>query len=233
MMSNGQAGVVWLRPVRYHTGDKLFYQIVAFNKLSDPINFGVEDVQMGFEDGQGIQIYDFDALRRAEREQAQRELVAATVMAGLETWHASRVERRNPHLAPILYQRAANRYYATGDAIAARMEDAILHYADKMLQTTTVDPMTSFGGVVFARQFPIAEGEVWIVLVNVRFAGEDHLFRLRMAADGTPLPVETGIPAVRRRQVEDLFKSCPTWMWTRPDSGCHPAPQPWARPLAR
>jgi hypothetical protein len=220
IMSEGQAGTVWLLPVRYYTGDKIYFEVVAFNKTNEPVNFGAEDVQMKADDGTPMVVQDFDYLQHQARQRAEAELAVAVVAEGLNDWHAARVARRDPYAASIIYRQGANAYFASTQAINAQLEDAVLAYADQTLQTTTVDPFTTHGGVVYTQQIDVQPGSVRAVVANVRFAGEDHLFRLRIASEGTPAPVQAGLPAVTRERVEKVEHACPTWLWDRPGSGC-------------
>jgi hypothetical protein len=215
VMSDGLYGTVWLRPVRYFSGDKIFFQVIAFNHTKDPVNFGTEDIEMRTGSGEPLPVYDFDALQHSARKKAQDELVGATVVEGLNAWHAERVSRRNPEVGVRIMRSGANDYFATVDAVNASLEDALITYSLVTLQTTTVDPYTSFGGVVFSPNIGVSDG-IREIVTNVRFAGEDHLFRLRIAPEGTPTPIQRGLPAVRRERVESQQHSPNTWLWDHP-----------------
>jgi hypothetical protein len=219
IMSEGRAGTVWLLPVRYYHGNKLFFEVVAFNKSNEPVNFGAEDVQLLLDDGTSVPVQDFDYLRAEARKKADRELLVAAIAEGLRDWHSALVAERDAYASTIIYRRGEV-YFASPQAIAANMQDAVLNDATIPLQTTTVDPLTTSGGVVFSEQLQIPPGTVRSVVANVRFAGEDHLFRLRIAPEGTAAPVQADLPAVERERVEALQHACSTWLWTHPYSVC-------------
>lgn len=216
IMSEGRLGIVWLKPVRYFRGSKVFFEVVAFNKTNQPVNFGTEDIQLRSGPDGAISVYDFDSLQHEARRQAQAELMAASLQEGMDLWHADRVARRDPYAANRIWRDSQNRYFATDSAVNASLEDAIYAYDRVTLQTTTIDPYTSFGGVVFSPNVEVAQGASRELVANVRFAGEDHLFRLRIVPEGVSSPIQTGLPAVRREQVEAAAKAPETWLWNQP-----------------
>lgn len=213
MISQGRRGTVWLRPVRYFKGDKVYFEVTAFNESNLPVNFGTEDIDLTTGAGSHVGIYDFDSLRVQARKHAEADLMAAYIVEGIDLWHAERVRRRDPYKSAAIWRNSQNQFIATGDAIEIAMEDAISYYARRTLQTTTVDPYTAFGGVVFSPNIEVPRGTQRELLANVRFAGEDHQFRLRIAPEGTPAPVQSGLPAASREQVSSGFHTPETWMF--------------------
>ena len=216
IMSEGRSGIVWLRPVRYFHGDKLFFEVAVFNKTRDPINFGTEDIQLQSGDGAAIGVYDFDALQHQARREAEAQLVSASINEDINGWYASRVARRDPLAGDRIWRNAQNDYYASQTAINASLEDAIHTYYRVTLQTTTVDPYTTFGGIVFSPNIEVPLGTNRELVANVKFAGENHLFRLRIVPEGVPSPLQTGLPAVHREQIEAAQHAAPTWLWDQP-----------------
>ncbi|MEI9966051.1 MAG: hypothetical protein WDM92_16800 [Caulobacteraceae bacterium] len=224
MVSDGERGAVMLLPVRYDAGRKMKVLVFAFNKSSEPVNFGTEDVRIQLDDGDYIPVQDFDYLQVEAKRRAQAELVSAVVQAGVESAFAAYVSRRDPYQGRVLYRRAADQFYDNEQSIQAELASAVAMYARTVLQTTTVDPRHAFGGGVFAERLPVAPGTRRAIQVDVRFAGEPHRFLIRLAPEGTPLPIEPNSPAVDRGSMEHMLKTPRTWLWDRDPVSPPPAP---------
>lgn len=220
LMSDGSSGIVWLRPIRYYSGNKIFFEVVAFNRTNTPVNFGTEDIALATGDGIPLRAQEWDELQHHAHKRNPFGRLGEQISRDLTAWHLTAVAKRTPDRATI-WRRGDHQYYASREAIQYQLEDAVLRYSMETLQTTTVDPFTTFGGVVYADNVVVRRGGVRELLANVRFAGEDHRFRLRIAVEGTPTPVQVGLPAVTRASVEATRAACQTWMWDHPGQPCH------------
>jgi hypothetical protein len=214
MVSPGRFGVVELLPVRYNGGSgEIIFKVAAYNKFNDSINFGAEDVAIHLDDGTAIPVQDFDSRRHDAKTRANMERVLAITYAAARAWDAERVSRHNPRLADSLFQEDADQLGDNMAAIDSQLAYAIAHLST-MLQTTTIDPGTAWGGAVVANQ-PSLGGVARRIDVTVTFVGERHDFKLLVAPEGTPTPVRD-LPAVTHGGMAGLFATPPTWLWNAP-----------------
>lgn len=71
-----------------------------------------------------------------------------------------------------------------------------------MLETTTIDPGTTHGGAIQAEQIVIPDGAIRDMVIEVRFGGFPHRFRLNLVPSGAPTPAD--IPAVPAQVTQGL-----------------------------
>jgi hypothetical protein len=83
-----------------------------------------------------------------------------------------------------------------------------------MLETTTIDPGTAHGGAILTEQIVIPDGMVRDVVIEVRFGGVPHHFRLNLAPSGAYAPTPVDIPAVPAQITQELFRTREAWRWT-------------------
>ncbi|SJM69958.1 hypothetical protein FM111_14480 [Brevundimonas diminuta 3F5N] len=83
-----------------------------------------------------------------------------------------------------------------------------------MLETTTIDPGTAHGGAILAEQIVIPDGMVRDMVIEVRFDGFPHRFRLNLAPSGTYALTPVDIPAVPAQVTQELMRTRETWHWT-------------------
>lgn len=205
-----------LLPVRYNATSKLYFALAAFNTSGVPINFGAEDVRIYLEDGTLLYVQDFNHLRHQERIRAQHDINAAWIEAGVDGYLAYRSTEglRNSTRQQIAYRTAAGSYAASTAAIENRLRHAIAAWGRNVLQTTTIDPGSTFGGYIFADQLLIPEGVRRQIVVEVNFAGAPHRFTLDLVPSGMNIPLPTGIPAVPGRAMQAMQRTSETWHWT-------------------
>lgn len=216
MVSSGRLGSVMLFPVRYNNSNKLYFLVGAFNLSRDPINFGAEDVRVRLDNGEYLGVQDFDYLREEAKRNAQRELAAAWVSAGIDGVLAYQDHKESPDRFDTAYRTTTGELFASQAVIEARLLRAVRDRGRVVLQTTTIDPGSTFGGAIFTQQISIPQGAARTIDVQVNLGGEPHAFRIAMAPSGTPTPVAMGIPAVPAREVRAIQEAQPTWMWDGP-----------------
>lgn len=216
MVSNGPAGSVMLLPVRYNSTSKMYFAVAAFNTSGQPINFGTENVRIQLDNGAPVRVQDFNFLRHQERVSAQRDLNAAWIDAGIEGYLAYRDTAGLPEHSrrQIAYRTMAGSYAFDSATIDSRLRRAMSSWGRTVLQTSTIDPGSTFGGFIFADQLQIPEGTSRQVMVDVDFAGASHRFTLNLVPSGTEFAVPVGIPAVPGQAMQSMQRTPETWQWT-------------------
>jgi hypothetical protein len=229
MVSAGDAGAIALYPLAYNGDSRQLLLVVAgYNHTGAPRNFGPENVSISLDSGATLAVHDFDTLRHDAKVEAKWEQAVSTAIGVADLYAANRAGRRDPHLSRELTSEAVDRYDDRSLSIAERLERH-LEQAHQVLQTTTVDPQTFWGGLIVADQPLLATGEVRRMTVNVTFAGETHHFALYLAPEGTPTPREADLPAVTRIDGEKLLYGTPaTWLWDVPPALPKPAETSWS-----
>lgn len=210
MVSNGPSGAIMLLPVRYNDTQKFFFSIAAFNTSGYPINIGSEDVRL-YLDGQPYSVQDFDYLRHTARTTAQRKMNLAWADAAVEYFLTLQEMEDHPRRHDIAYRSASGQLQASHDHIQRRLRQTISTLGRTMLETTTIDPGTAHGGAILAEQIVIPEGMVRDMVIEVRFGGFPHRFRLNLAPSGTYAPTPVDIPAVPAQVTQELMRTRETW----------------------
>lgn len=221
MVSNGPSGSVMLLPIRYNASDKLYFAVAAFNTSGRPINFGTEDVHIYLDNGAVLPVQDFDYLRHEAIRRAQREMANAWLAAGVAGYLAYQQAENHPRRHEIAYRRASGEFYLSTALIERNLMQEIASRGNVVLQTTTIDPGRKWGGGIFARQVVIPDGAVREMVVDVRFGGDSHLFRIGLAHSGAGATVPANIPAVPQVTMETLQRTRNTWLFT---NGPEPTP---------
>ena len=216
MVSHGPAGAVMLLPVRYNSRSKLYFALSAFNSSGEPINFGTEDVRLYVDGGESVRVQDYNYLRQAERVRAQNDFNAAWIDAGvagylayLDTEALADARRRD-----IAFRTASGSYAVSTASIESRLRRAIATWGRNVLQTTTIDPGTTFGGYIFADQLAIPAGGARTLRVRVNFGGAPHDFTINLASSDSPDEVPTNIPAVPAQPMQAMQRTGQTYHWT-------------------
>lgn len=220
MVSNGPSGAIMLLPMRYNNSKKFFFSLAAFNTSAHPINIGSEDVRL-YMDGAPYSVQDFDLLRHDKRQEAQRAMNGAWVDAAAEYLLTVQELENHPRRHDIAYRRASGQLEASHDHIQRRLRHTLATLGSSLLQTTTIDPGTTHAGAIAAEQIILPDGVVRDMLVEVRFDGYLHRFRLNLAPSGTYAPTPVDIPAVPAQITQDLMRTRETWHWT---NGAPPPP---------
>lgn len=65
-----------------------------------------------------------------------------------------------------------------------------------MLETTTIDSGMAHAGAILAKQIAIPDGMVRDMVIEERFGGFPHRFRLDLAPSGAYAPTPVDIPAL-------------------------------------
>jgi hypothetical protein len=196
--SEGEHGAIQMTPMGVHPGDgRLVFGIAAYNKGEAPGNFGVENIALATADGAPLRVFTGDQLVREAQGRANAATFAvallgiATAVAAIDaadsTTYGSFWTRRGPvHYRTRYHDPGAAVFgtivagVGTGMAISSihqSLDRTIAGIDNEILETTTIEPDQSYGGIVVADR-PLAAARVpQEVLVNVRFNGDEHQFR--------------------------------------------------------
>jgi hypothetical protein len=165
--------------------------VVAFNSAAEPVTLGYENVEIQTAGGEAAKLVTYEDLRRHARVKAAWSTFFAGVAAGLNSYSAARYGGRGSigrtsFYSPVAGQMALDRANAQNAAlftsIYANLEATLSNLDGSVLRTTTIDPGTSFGGLVV---FDLPKGaHLNDMVVTVRFAGNTHSIPLNDAAGG-------------------------------------------------
>ena len=217
MVSAGRRGAITILPVRYNDNThKLLFKVEGYNRSADPINFGPENLTLALDTGASLPVHDFDGLRHEALGDAEQQRMLATVEAAVGVYTAYKVGRRHPERGRALMEDVSNAY---DDQLHSIGENLMRRVASlrSVLQTTTIDPGTYWGGWIVADRPTLADGEVRRMDVSVTLAGEAHRFALFLAPEGVATPPQISLPAVTRAEGEAMLQDTPaTWLWNAP-----------------
>jgi hypothetical protein len=217
MVSGGERGAVMLEPLRFNgSSQRLAFKLAAFNRSGAPVNFGAENVTIELDDGSAVPVHNFDMLRDGAKAEARGEAMAALVAAGIDIAHAYRERRSDPARSREMARDAIDTYDYRLHSIAENLTYSIATMGRYVLQTTTIDPKTYWGGAIIADQPVLSESHAERARVTVDLAGEAHHFILYLAQEGAPVPHEVNLPAVWRGDMQALQATPATWLYDAP-----------------
>jgi hypothetical protein len=190
-------GAVQITPFGIDGRDgRLVFGVAAYNKSQAPSNFGVEDVYMTASGERQLHVFTSDELVREATSRANAATVAVAILGlaaaisaadGATTTTRGRFWTRNgpvrfvsrTHDPGAAFVGAATAAIGTGLVIGSIRNDldrTIAGISNEILETTTIDPDRSYGGIVVGERLPQPTAPQ-DVLVTVNFNGEQHQFR--------------------------------------------------------
>jgi hypothetical protein len=199
-------GIVEIRPMPVEKG-RLSFAVAVINRGDGPANFGIENISATL-NGLPIAVPDHAQLAAKAQEKARARQIGVGLLAGALAGIASTASNQGTYYRHVHgprggYTRAIHWENNTpgvigataavaGGAMAIRGIDRKLDYTldrlgAQVLQTTTVDPGSSFGGLVIVPVDRRAAMPAQIVL-HVSFNGIAYPFAFRMAPPGAALP---------------------------------------------
>jgi hypothetical protein len=198
--SEGERGAVQITPFGVDERDgRLIFGVAAYNKAEAPSNFGLGNIRLATGGGQPIRTYSNDDLVREAQGRAGAAAFAVALIGlaamvsaadGAETVTRGRAWTRH---GPV---RLVQRTYDPGSAVFGTivagaatgmalggirrdLDSTIAGIDDEILDTTTIYPDDSYGGIVVGDRLRTPTPQE--VTVSVNFNGEDHLFRYSVA----------------------------------------------------
>ena len=200
------AGAVEVRPLPLRDDRTLAFSVAVYNRSGRAANFGTENVTASF-DNIPVHVLSHDQLANAATRKARDRQIGALALAGVlagvastaSTTHYGYGVVRTPHAIyarPIAWQDnsigTVGAVAAVGaGAMAARSIDQKLDYTldridGETLQTTTVYPDASLGGVVTLALYDDLRKRPGTVHLTVSWNGERYPFAFRLAPAGAP-----------------------------------------------
>lgn len=171
----------------------LQFKVAVFNKHTVAYNVGVENVTLTYQNVP-VACFTKDELARAAKSRAAWSQFGYALLAGAAAAaqdNKTTITTRTPHggvyrtviQRPGLSDGQLASVAAGGGAIALSqigLQNTLAALNDEVLQTTTVDPQSGYGGRVVVRKLKAAKvGE--LVDLTVTVDGEAHVFRFKLA----------------------------------------------------
>ena len=199
-----QRGAVQLRFLGWDHSNAVF-AIGFFNAGPSPANIGIENLHASAE-GKPIRIYTADELTRQAKSRATWRKIGLAFLGGLgaaaaasqrSTYHGTITSPYGGMYSysgsyPSLYgQLQADRISANTAAnislIQYQLDATISAIGDRVLQTTTVDPGTSFGGLMVVQKLDYGKAPIEFRL-DVDWNGERYPFGYVLLRKGDAVP---------------------------------------------
>ena len=197
-------GAVQLRFLGWDHSNAVF-AIGFFNAGPEPVNVGVENLHASAE-GKPIRIYTVDELTRQAKSRATWRKIGLAFLGGLgaaaaasqrSTYHGTIVSPYGGMYSysgsyPSLYgQLQADRISANTAAsmslIQYQLDATIGAIGDRVLQTTTVDPGASFGGLIVVQKLDYGKAPIEFRL-DADWNGERYPFGYLLQRKGQAIP---------------------------------------------
>ena len=199
-----QRGAIQLRFLGWDHSNAVF-AIGFFNGGQEPVNIGIENLHASA-DGKSIRIYSVDELTRQAKNRATWRKIGLAFLGGLGA--AAAASQRSSYSGtiispyggmysysgsyPSLYgQLQANRISAnTATSMAAiqyQLDATISAIGDRILQTTTVDPGTTFGGLIVVQKLDYGKTPLEFRL-EADWNGERYPFGYVLLRKGLAIP---------------------------------------------
>jgi hypothetical protein len=183
------------------------FGVAVYNKGDNSVNFGIENVTASIA-GKPIEVLSREELQKRAKSRAAWSMVGLALLSGVAAAAASTAHTtdhsygnvRTPHGTYFwsasyrdnsLGVAAAGATLAAGTAgiigIQNRLEYTLGTLATDIVQTTTVDPDNSYGGVIVIEK-PSNMGIPYDVTITMHFNGQDYPFTFRLTQQGKNKP---------------------------------------------
>lgn len=183
------------------------FAVAVYNKGNDSLNLGLENVTATVA-GRPLDVLSREELQRRAKSRARWSMIGLALLSGVAAAAASTASTTSHSYGNVRTPRgtyswaasyrdntigtvAAAGVVAAGTAgivgIQNRLDYTLGTLATDILQTTTIDPDNSYGGVVVVEK-PSGMGIPYDVTLTVRFGGVDYPFAFRMTQQGKNRP---------------------------------------------
>lgn len=199
-----QRGAVQIRFLGWDHSNAVF-AVAAFNASNEPANFGLENLHASA-DGKPLRIYTVDELTRQAKKRATWSKIGLAFLGGLgaaaaasqrSTYHGSIVTPYGgmysysgsyPSLAGQLQADRINATTTAGIfAVQYQLDATINAIGDRVLQTTTIDPGTAFGGLIVVQKLDYGKAPLEFRL-DADWNGERYPFGYVLLKKGQVVP---------------------------------------------
>jgi hypothetical protein len=163
-------------------------KVAAFNLSNEPQSLGYENISLRTDAGVPVRLVSYDELQHIARVHAGWNTFFVVLASGLNSFAANQsaygYAGRYRYYSPIAGQMAQDRASVENQAMLTSVTDklnATMSELDsKILRTTTIDPGTSFAGVVV---FELPKGvSVDQLVATVSFGEDAHVVPLNASA---------------------------------------------------
>ncbi len=201
-LSEKKSGAVEVTPLGVDADKRLVFGVAAYNEGKIPQNFGVENLSLMGTDGKPIGIMTADEIIRSAQRKAEWAEVALAFIGAADAYAAAASARTtttghvygpggsasftattyDPALAYAGAHQAAAETAHNMAQVEGALSRTIASARTQVLQTTTVDPGTSYGGDAVVDglggdDFPHD------LILTVQWNGDEHVFRFTMTKE--------------------------------------------------
>lgn len=169
---------------------RLLYSVAAYNRGEEPVTFGVENIALEA-DGVPVRIFTVPELERMAKNDAATAAVLIALAGGVSAAAAAqsptststlytpsgiyRSETTNRALQSLATSASVAQTSNSLNNVSSALDATLANLGQNMLQTTTVDPDSSFGGQVVGDRVKVpGEGELSTTL-RINFAGDEYV----------------------------------------------------------
>lgn len=189
IVTNGEHGSLQVALLPPNEKGRLLYSVAAYNDSDEPATLGVENMTLTAA-GESVRIFTVPELERM----AKNDATTAAVLVALAGGVAAAAAAQSPTSTSTLYtprgvyrtettNRALQSLAVTASAaqtstsianIGSALDATLANLGQNVLQTTTIDPNSSFGGQVVGDRVSIPGDGVLETTLRVTFAGEEY-----------------------------------------------------------
>lgn len=249
VFSEKQLGAVQVTPLGVNGDDRVGFGIAVFNKSGAPANFGTENLSLVQQDGSPGKVMTSIELEHEAKVKAGWAEFAVALAAGMRAYAASQSavstttgtaftpvgpvsyysQTYNPALAQANMEIASVETHNDLQSIQTSLDRSVSEIRDRTLQTTTVNPGESYGGIAVVDELSSSTFPQDVTL-HVSWNGEDHMFRFTIAK-GTAAAVQQAskpLPAPVTTQPMSIESKLPYGHVTNPEPESRQAQAPEA-----
>lgn len=191
------------------------FDVALFNASSAPVNFGIENISVQI-DGVPVAVPSREQLASAEKNKTRSRQIGTALVAGVVAGVAStasndytyyrgvrtprgvygqavHVEDDTPGVVGAIASVAAGALVISG--MERKLNQTLATINGRVLETTTIDPGNSAGGMIVV---PITSPAPHEITVQVRSSGAVYAFAMRLTPSGVNVPPP--LPATPRPQ---------------------------------
>ncbi|HEX4078587.1 MAG TPA: hypothetical protein VHX61_06910 [Rhizomicrobium sp.] len=210
--SDKRFGSVQITPLGMNSDDRLGFAVAALNKGNTAANFGIENISLLQADGTPGRLFTATELEHEAKVKAGWLTFAAVLgavgqgMAANANAHSTTSgvaytpsgpvsyfgQSYNPAVAQEGMHEADEQFSDNMHSIHASLDESINTIQNRVLQTTTIDPGDSYGGVALVDTLSSSKFPQTFEL-GVNWNGEDHVFRFIVSADKSPAPEQAAL----------------------------------------
>lgn len=193
-----EIGAIQVTPLGLNEKGRAVFAVAAFNDGGEPVNFGVENIDFAA-GGADVRIFTYDELEKMAQTDAAIAMVivalaGAATVAAANSGPTSTTTTYTPHgtyysettnyaLQSLTTSVAVAQTTNAMSDVANGLDATLVELGDSVLQTTTIDPGSSFGGLVITDRITIPDDGALPAALTVEFNGETYAFDFSITKD--------------------------------------------------